>query len=784
MKPKHPGLTKFLTVCVAPVIAAMSPQSAQAVDNFWDENGATPGFGTAGATVTNWSNATSLFSLDGTGSTAPTGTQLPGSFDNAFFGTSTVGMAGGIITVSGNPAMSNPTFGSANTGSIEITGGQLNLGTTASLTITSNALGNRISSVLIGGNTAQTLTITGGTMTLFGANTFDRAVTVNGTGGGKLSVASVGSVGSASSNMGAPTTATTATVNLLGGGALSYTGTGETSDRVLNLSSGAGSGGIVEQSGSGLLKFTGGVTSTGASSKVLTIQGSSPGTGEISGVIANNSGTNLTSILKNGSGTWTLSNTANTYSGKTSINGGTLSVSSIGSINGGASGLGSVTTVANGTLDMSGNGRLLYTGTGETTNRVVNLVSGFGSGAILDQSGSGNLNITGGVTSTGTSSKLLTLQGSTAGTAEISGVIANNSVSNLTSILKLGTGTWTFSNAANTFSGKTSINGGTLSVSSIGSVNGGASNLGSVTTVANGTIDMTGGGRLLYTGPGETTDRVINLSSTFSGAAVLDQSGTGNLKFTSGVTSTGMSSKTITLQGSTAGTGEISGAIADNGGVNLTRVNKTGSGTWTLSSNSNTYTGTTTVTNGKLVVNGNISTGVVTVGTGATIAGSGTIAGNLAVNSGATLAPGNSAGNLTLGNGLTLAGSYAWQLTALSTANPGTDFDTVTVTSGSVDISGASLQLSLGAFAPSANAFWQTDQTWEDIINNTGAGILTGSFAAIDNSAWSSLGAFSTTVTDNDVNLIWTAVPEPASSVSLGVAGILMMLYRRRSMKN
>ncbi|MEO5714484.1 MAG: hypothetical protein ABIT37_13435, partial [Luteolibacter sp.] len=207
MKPKQSSLIKFLTVCVVPVIVGMSTQTAKAVNHYWDENDATAGFGTAGTTLATWSNSTSLFSLDSTGSTAPTGTQLPTNNDVSFFGTNAVGvgLAGGIITVSGNPSMSSPTFGTANTGSIEITGGQLNLGTAAALTITSNALGNKISSVLIGGNSAQILTITGGAMTLSGANTFDRAITINGTGSGKLIVTSVGSVGSTSSNMGAPT---------------------------------------------------------------------------------------------------------------------------------------------------------------------------------------------------------------------------------------------------------------------------------------------------------------------------------------------------------------------------------------------------------------------------------------------------------------------------------------------------------------------------------------------------------------------------------------------------
>ena len=149
---------------------------------------------------------------------------------------------------------------------------------------------------------------------------------------------------------------------------------------------------------------------------------------------------------------------------------------------------------------------------------------------------------------------------------------------------------------ANTYTGATAIQDGILSVNSIKSVSVGASALGATTTVANGTITLgatTTTGTLVYTGSGDTTDRVINLAGT-TGGGTIDQSGTGLLKFTSNLTATGGGSKTLTLQGSTAGTGEIAGAIVDNSGTNKTSLSKSGTGTWNLSGN-NTYTGTTTV---------------------------------------------------------------------------------------------------------------------------------------------------------------------------------------------
>jgi hypothetical protein len=58
---------------------------------------------------------------------------------------------------------------------------------------------------------------------------------------------------------------------------------------------------------------------------------------------------------------------------------------------------------------------------------------------------------------------------------------------------------------------------------------------------------------------------------------------------------------------------------------------------------------------------------------------------------------------------------------------------------------------------------------------------LTGSFAAIDNTQWSSLGSFSTTYTGNDVNLVWTAVPEPSCFLTGGVFATAGLLRRRRA---
>lgn len=119
-------------------------------------------------------------------------------------------------------------------------------------------------------------------------------------------------------------------------------------------------------------------------------------------------------------------------------------------------------------------------------------------------------------------------------------------------------------------------------------------------------------------------------------------------------TSSNNLSATIFRVGNGGGSGSFSGVYSGNGSLT-----KLGTGTQTLSGN-NTYTGTTTIGGGKLLVNGITGLGQdnYTVQSGGTLGGSGTI--NLAsgkavdVLSGGILEPGNSAGILTINGGLTL----------------------------------------------------------------------------------------------------------------------------------
>ena len=148
---------------------------------------------------------------------------------------------------------------------------------------------------------------------------------------------------------------------------------------------------------------------------------------------------------------------------------------------------------------------------------------------------------------------------------------------------KCGAGTLQLS-GKNTYTGQTILEGGTLSVASLNSVVKGkrSSSLGAPTNMENGEIVFGSGDgdcTLIYTGTGETSDRVMNLAGKNS-TVTFDQSGTGLLKLTSTFVISGYgASKTIVLKGDTAGTGEIAGNIAnpyDRAGKATTAVTKSG----------------------------------------------------------------------------------------------------------------------------------------------------------------------------------------------------------------
>ena len=226
--------------------------------------------------------------------------------------------------------------------------------------------------------------------------------------------------------------------------------------------------------GAGTLSLTNNVYTDNLSGfKTLTFGGT--GNTLISGVIANNTG-NVAgqngSITKSGTGTLTLSNTASTYTGVTTINAGVMEVAVLA--NGGtASSIGQSTNAATSLVFGAPTATLRYNGSSNaTTNRGFTLSSGVGGGATIESSGSGTLTIDNTVAlayGTTGQTRLLTLGGTNTGANTFSKVIADNGAG-ATSLTKAGAGQWVLG-GTNTYTGATNANNGTLQLSGSGAIN-------------------------------------------------------------------------------------------------------------------------------------------------------------------------------------------------------------------------------------------------------------------------------------------------------------------------
>ena len=424
-------------------------------------------------------------------------------------------------------------------------------------------------------------------------------------------------------------------------------------------------------------------TALGAATRTITLNSGAT----FGGVISGSAGVGLT---KAGSGTLTL-NGANTYTGVTTISAGTLSINTFP--DGGAAGSLGMSSAASANLIMTG-GTLGYTGASTTTDRGLTLN---GNGIITVSAAGANLNL--------------------------AGVIAGGTFD----LTKGSTATLTLS-GANTWSGRTFVSGGTLAVTSINSVGGAAGPLGMPTTAANALISIGTGTTtttLSYIGTGDTSDRVINLPGT-SGGATLDQSGTGLLKFTSDLTAGGIGSKTLTLQGSTAATGEIAGAIVNNSttGTTVATAASTASTSLTLGSVDGLTVGNeisgTGITAGTTIISFVASTKVVTLSAAATVA------------SGAVI---TSAGLVNL-TSLTKAGTGTWTLSGVNFYSGPTTINAGKL-QGVVGGSCASSTVILNAVAATASvAITDSAKTWTcAAFTANAAGVIEFNFGAVPPSA-------------------------------------------------
>ncbi len=328
-------------------------------------------------------------------------------------------------------------------------------------------------------------------------------------------------------------------------------------------------------------------TWTVSAGNTITLAGTAPtievatSTALVNCVLAGSAG-----LTKSGAGNLILA-AANTYTGGTFLTDGTLTLDH-------ASALGA------GTLTIGGaNNPYLNNTTGSTLAATNNMIW------------AGNYRL-GGNWNFGTANVSLTANATQEiySTLTIGGVISGSF-----GINKQGTGNLVL-NGLNTYTGGTVARQGSVTINTLKNY-GVPSSLGAPAT-GNIVIAPNNSTTLAYTGSGDTTNRSIQVGGTGSAgtSASITNSGTGPLIFTAAVFNSpvgitaGSAQRTLSLSGSfgtSATPNEVQGVIGDNTLNGATapanRVNfaKGGTATWKISG-ANTYSGTTTVSGGTLIL--------------------------------------------------------------------------------------------------------------------------------------------------------------------------------------
>ena len=325
--------------------------------------------------------------------------------------------------------------------------------------------------------------------------------------------------------------------------------------------------------------------------------------------------------------------------------------------------------------------RYSYTGGTASSDRTwtFQTVSGGTGSGIIGNAGTGTLTLNGPINAQSATMKRELNLDAVSNNIVVNGAISLQATAGFEPVVGLsqrGPFTVTLNNAANSIPGTLTIFDGTLSVSSVAAMGVGPNpgiNLGNVNSIYAAYTNTTG--KFQFTGAsGGTINVPINVVADSQGlgtvGGIIENTVAGQTLTLSGAVTpcdlnqpgtplapNNISPSYLTLTG--AGNGVLS---ADITGSPVLSITKSGSGTWTLPGN-NTYTGSTVVSNGTLVVSGTIGGGTTnaTVVAGGKLAGIATIVDAVNVLTGGTLSPGtnNIPGTLTINNSLNLSGAVA-----------------------------------------------------------------------------------------------------------------------------
>lgn len=569
----------------------------------------------------------------------------------------------------------------------------------------------------------------------------------------------------------------------------------------------------------------------------------------LTGAISEDAGSRA--LFKNGAGTLILSNSANAYSGSTFITSGVLEVSTLA--NGGAnSSMGTSSNAATNLL-ISNSSTLRYTGTGASTDRLLTITNGT-AGSFVESSGSGALVFTntGAIAQGGNvaNTRVMGLGGSNTGDNTFAPVIGN--ATGATGLIKSGSGTWILT-GVNTYTNPTMVSGGILQAvdgvslpsASILQLRGGvfqsSGTFSRQVTTASGGVNWSSssggfaarGGVLALQLNGGTASVTWNGNSFVQDARtlILGSTRADNLvDFQNGLSlgTTGTNTRTVTAvdnPSSTTDRSRISGVIT---GIATQTFQKDGNGLLELTA-VNTYSGTTVVSAGTLMVSGvgtinssasvqvaggarfvysntatAISRPIALAGSGtssrAVLGGKGTIATSVVLdNVGDTLSPGESPGVLSFNAVQDWdAFSYDWELNNFAdNTSAGTAFDQIQITGG-LDLTDGTtgsyllnvISLTAGNVTGLVPNFSETTKSWVILAATGGITGFSASDWIINSSAFlsspSALGTWSIGINDTlgtDSLVLTYSIPEPSTCLllGLGAAGVLFGFRRRRA---
>jgi len=556
--------------------------NAWAATYYWDTNGSTAGFGTAGGT---WGTSAD-WSTSNAGTATPTAATTTTS-DSINFGFTSTGLAAGAITV-GSVSAGNITFATAS-GAIVLSSGTITLAAADSITLNNSA--DTIGSVIAGAGTSLTLAGTG-TLTLSGANTFTGNLIVssamrvnfdstNASGGGQIQIQATGASLTNSNTASAPGDVSNAI-------ALNSTGIAFTPGNVAAVSGTYTPGTFISTLGA--------TTSSNSTSPII-----------FSGVISGNSDLNISNSPSGGGGgpvTLGLAGTPGgssgyeTYTGATTINNSgviTMAASNV---------LPTTTDVIVATQSSSGAATLNLNGFNQQIGSISDGADATASAHTLT------------ITNNGISSPAtLTIGDSITPDNGFSGPITDGS--STLALVKTGIDTISLTGNKNAFSGGVTVNEGTLTASGTGALGTGfvtvnptgtAGTSADAATLNTNTNALAGGTVLTVNTNSATAIGTVNFTS--GGPGIGSLSGNGNVVLDK---STGTA---LTIGSSTNLSSTFSGVISE-GTPTEGSIIKADTGTLTLTG-PNAYTGGTTISAGTLAfANGSLSNaGAITVNGG------------------------------------------------------------------------------------------------------------------------------------------------------------------------